>query len=58
MPQQQQRLAREIAVVLTVKILLLLAIFLLFFGPERRPDITPDVLHRLLAPAPATPATS
>lgn len=55
---QQQRLAREIAVVLTVKILLLLAIFLLFFGPERRPDITPDLLHRLLAPAPATPAAS
>ena len=53
-----QRLVREIAVVLSVKILLLLAIFLLFFGPERRPDITPDVLHRLLAPTSATPAAS
>lgn len=54
----RQRLAREIAVVLTVKVLLLLALFLLFFGPERRPDMTPDLLHQLLAPAPAVPAAS
>ena len=46
----RQRLAREIVVVLVIKFLLLAAIFVLFFGPDRRPMVTPDAVYRLLAP--------
>jgi hypothetical protein len=50
-----RRLARDIAVVLTVKVALLAAIFWLFFGPDRRPDVTPEAVHRLLSPTPDQP---
>jgi hypothetical protein len=53
------RLAREIAAVLVIKVLLLAGIGWLFFGPERQVEVTPDAVHRLLAPAHrGTPAAS
>lgn len=47
----RQRLAREIAIILCIKVLLLAGLFWLFFGPERRARVTPDAVHRLLLPA-------
>jgi hypothetical protein len=35
-------LARDIAVVLTVKVVLLVAGYFAFFGPETRVQVTPD----------------
>jgi hypothetical protein len=53
------RLAREIAAVLVIKVLLLAGLFWLFFGPDQRPVVTPDAVHRLLSPAHgSTPAAS
>lgn len=47
-------LAREIAVVLVVKVLALAALYLAFFGPAHRPEVTPQTMERaILGAAPA-----
>lgn len=46
----RRRLAREIAAVLVVKVLLLAGLFVAFFGPDRRLDVTPDAMQRWLSP--------
>jgi hypothetical protein len=52
----RHRLAREITVVLSIKVLLLLALFWFCFRPDQRPTITADSVHLLFSPdQPATP---
>lgn len=47
-------LAREIGVVLALKLVLLVLGFFLLFGPATRPRLTPDAIHdHLSAAAPA-----
>jgi hypothetical protein len=42
---------RKVAVALIVKLLAVLALFLVFFGPGQRPDVDPaGVRDRLVAP--------
>jgi hypothetical protein len=51
----QHPLAREVAVVVAVKTMVVLAAGLLLFGPRQRPGIDPNVVaDRVLAPADAT----
>jgi hypothetical protein len=52
----RHRLAREIAAVLSIKVLLLLALFWFCFRPDQRPMVTPDSVHLLFSPEqPSTP---
>lgn len=44
------RLARDIFVVLAVKVLLLASGFWFFFGPDQRLDVTPGGVHEHLSP--------
>ncbi len=37
-------LAREIAVVLALKVVALATLYFLFFGPSQRPDLTPEAV--------------
>jgi len=37
-------LGQEIAVILAIKAAAILALFILFFGPEHRPDITSQIV--------------
>lgn len=41
-------LAREIAVVLVVKVLALAALYIAFFGPHHRPEVTPQTMERAI----------
>ena len=41
-------LAREIVVVLAVKVVALAALYLVFFGPAHRPDLTPEAVDRAI----------
>lgn len=46
-------LAREISIILLIKLVLLVSGFWLFFGPQTRPHLTPDdILEHLSAAAP------
>ncbi len=51
-------LAREIAVVLVVKVLALAALYIAFFGPAHRPEVTPETMERAIlgAASPVVPA--
>lgn len=49
----RRTLAREITIVLAAKIVLLAGGYWLFFGPDRRLDVTPDVIRDHLSPAAA-----
>ena len=43
---------RKLTVALCLKLLAVLALFLVFFGPAQRPDVDPEgVRDRLVAPA-------
>lgn len=48
-------LAREIAVVLALKLVALLVLFFVFFGPSQRPSITPEAVEILLFDAASPP---
>jgi hypothetical protein len=39
-------LAREIALILLFKLIAILLLFFLFFGPQHRPDVTPEQVHQ------------
>lgn len=41
-------LAREITLVLTIKVLALAALYFTFFGPSHRPDLTPEAVGEAL----------
>jgi hypothetical protein len=41
-------LAREIAVVLVVKVLALAALYFAFFSPAHRPEVTPEIMERAI----------
>jgi len=41
-------LAREIAVVLAIKLVALTALYFVFFGPDHRPDLTPESVGRAI----------
>jgi len=47
-------LAREITIVLAAKIVLLAGGYWLFFGPDRRLDVTPELILDHLSPAVST----
>jgi len=51
-------LAREIAVVLVVKVLALAALYITFFGPAHRPEVTPETMGRAIlgAACPVVPS--
>lgn len=59
----RRTLAREIVVVLAVKVAALAALYFLFFGPGHRPDLTPETMERAILgaatgfsdPSPAVP---
>jgi len=56
-------LARDIVVVLVVKVLALAALWLFFFGPAHRPDVTPETMERAIlgarsAPCPTGPSSA
>lgn len=48
-------LAREIALVLMVKLVALVALYMVFFGPANRPALTPEAVDRAVLGAAATP---
>lgn len=48
-------LAREIVVVLVVKVLALAALWVFFFGPAHRPDVTPETMERAILGARSAP---
>ncbi|HSN72761.1 MAG TPA: hypothetical protein VLT59_14695 [Steroidobacteraceae bacterium] len=46
-----QAVARKVAIVVAVKLLAVLALFVAFFGPSHRPEVSPDtVRERLVEP--------
>lgn len=50
-------LAREIVVVLAIKVVALTALYLVFFSPAHRPDLTPESMERaILGTLPASEA--
>ncbi len=52
-------LAREIAVVLALKVVALAALYVLFFGPSHRPDLTPEAVgDAVFGPVPAAETRS
>lgn len=48
-------LAREVAVVLAIKVVALAALYLFFFGPAHRPDLTPESVGRAILGANSEP---
>lgn len=51
-PDPSRAVRRKVTVVLVVKLLAVLALFLAFFGPSRRPDVDADAVRdRLVTPA-------
>lgn len=53
--QRRSRLGREIALILAIKAIVLLAVYFALFGPGRRPDIDAEAMERMLFDA--APAT-
>jgi hypothetical protein len=47
-------LARDIAVVLVVKVVALAALYIAFFGPHHRPEVTPQTMERAILGAATT----
>ena len=51
-------LAREIAVVLVVKVLALATLYVAFFSPAHRPEVTPQTMERAILGAVSAVAPS
>jgi len=55
-PCTHRRLRREVAIALAWKLLALIVLFLLFFSPSHRPDVSADAVETLFFAEPAQEA--